>query len=75
MLFVSVILITPTTLTKLLGPLENSLEGLVGEESLLGQLLASYFSSIVLLLLNFVIIPLLIDLTCALEDHKTKSAK
>jgi hypothetical protein len=71
----SIVVITPVSLAKLLKPLLDSLENVFGESSFLGTLLTSYFSTLILLILNFAIIPILIDLTAALEDHRTKSSK
>jgi Calcium-dependent channel, 7TM region, putative phosphate len=72
---ISIALITPLSLASLLKPLEDALVGVFGETSFISTLLTNYFQTLVLLILNYSIIPLLIDLTAVLEDHKTKSSK
>jgi hypothetical protein len=76
LLIVSIMLITPAVLLDNLQGLENIAEKAVGgDASFLGQLVASYFAPLVIMLLNYGIIPLLVDITVSMEDHKTKSDK
>jgi hypothetical protein len=58
-----------------LTPLINSLEEKLGSTSFLAVMIQTYFAPLMLLIFNFGIIPVLIDLVAYLEQQKTKSKK
>ena len=72
-LVVSVTLLTPTYAINMLDPLRYILGKLVLNVSFLTQLIATYFSVLVIIFINFIIIPFLIDLAVMFEDHQRKS--
>jgi len=72
---VCVVLITPVSLVDNLKPLIDTLSKQLGDKNFLVIILSTYLSPLILLIFNFGIIPLLIDLIALLEDHKTKSLK
>ena len=76
LLFVGcVVLITPVSVVDNLKPLIDALSKKLGDKNFLVIVLSTYLSPLILLIFNFGIIPLLIDLIAFLEDHKTKSLK
>jgi len=76
MLFITcVVLITPVSLVDNLQPLIDAITKDLGDNNFFAILLQTYLSPLILLIFNFGIVPLLIDLIAFLEDHKTKSLK
>lgn len=70
-----VVFITPVSIVDNLQPLIEALTKDLGKDNFLAILLQTYLSPLILLIFNFGIVPLLIDLIAFLEDHKTKSLK
>ena len=72
---VTVIIITPITLVDNLKPILYKLEDWFSTSQIINSILTQYFPTLMLMLNNFVIIPLLIDLVAVMEDHETKSGR
>lgn len=70
---ISLTLLTPTYAINMLDPLKYTLSKLVVRVSFLTQMIATYFSPLIIIFINFVIIPFLIDVSVLFEDHQRES--
>ena len=66
---VSVTLLTPTYAVNMLDPLKYTLDKMVFHISFMTKFIATYFSALIIIFINFVIIPFLVDLAVVFEDH------
>lgn len=57
----------------MLDPLKYTLNKMVFQVSFLTQMIATYFSPLIIIFINFVIIPFLIDISVLFEDHQRES--
>lgn len=71
----SVVLVSPLTFIDVLKPLANDIEKSVLSKTVFKNLLAEMLTPLIMLLFNFVLIPILIDIAAAFTDHQTKSGK
>ena len=70
---ISLTLLTPTYAINMLDPLKYTLNKIVFQVSFLTQMIATYFSPLIIIFINFVIIPYLIDISVMFEDHQRES--
>lgn len=68
----SLIVLTPTYAVSLLDPLKFAIHDVI-KVSWVQQAITTYFSPLIVILFNFVIIPSLIDLSVQFEDHRRYS--
>lgn len=71
----SVLILSPINAINTLEPMRIALENIVSKLSFAQQLLRTYFSDWIIILINFVIIPFLIDLCTQHEDYLKESSK
>ena len=69
----SFVVLTPTYAINLLQPLNYALQDWTKDISLLSQLVSTYFSPLIVIFINFVIIPSIIDFSVVFEDHRRES--
>lgn len=70
---ISLTLLTPTYAINMLDPLKYTLSKLVVRVSFLTQMIATYFTPLIIIFINFVIIPSLVDFSVLFEDHQRES--
>ena len=72
---VSLLILTPTYAISLLTPLQFALDDWFKNVSFIRQLISAYFQPLIVIFVNFVIIPSMIDYATLFEDHKRESSK
>lgn len=70
----SMILLTPIQATELLTPIRTAIEKHL-DSSTINSLIQAYFAPMITLLINFGIIPFLIDFSSEIEDFRRKSSR
>ena len=71
----SFIVLAPTIVVTQLLNAKESIEDLLGRDTTLASFLAQYFAPLITLIINFGILPLLVDLFVEFEDYRRKSSK
>jgi hypothetical protein len=75
LVFASIVLITPLTFVDMLKPLAKDVDKGVFADTPFENLMIEMLTPLMMLIFNFALIPILIDVTAALTDHQTKSGK
>ena len=65
----SFLILTPTYAITLMDPFKFAIQNVI-KVSMIQQLITTYFSPLIVIFVNFVIIPSLIDLSVLFEDHR-----
>jgi len=73
MLIVSFVLITPTYVTTVLSPIEEDIKKGLSDASM-ETYITEYFAPMISLVINFGMIPSMIDLFAVFEDYRRKSS-
>ena len=71
----SLVILTPVYAMHLLNPLYITIQKWLSHNELLLGYLVAYFEPLVVLFVNFLVIPLLIDISCEFEDFRRKSSR
>jgi len=74
LVFFCFLVLTPTYAVNLLDPLRFALEKWLKDVTFLTQLISTYFQPLIVILINFVLIPSLIELSILFEDHIRQSS-
>mmetsp|Transcript_1681 Transcript_1681/g.2969 ORF Transcript_1681/g.2969 Transcript_1681/m.2969 type:complete len:601 (+) Transcript_1681:302-2104(+) len=70
----SFVVLTPAYAVSLLTPLQYTLSDWFKQIGFVSQLISAYFQPLIVIFVNFVIIPSLVDLSVTFEDHKRESS-
>ena len=70
----SVLILTPTYAYAILAPVESHLKNWFKNLSIVTKLITAYFQPLIVIFINFVVIPGLIDISVLFEDHRRESS-
>lgn len=73
--FISFFLLAPTIIIPKLVTTREEIEEAIGKGSKVSTFLSQYFAPLITLMINFGLIPLLVDLFIEFEDYRRKSSK